>query len=88
MIYLGADHRGFGLKGAIKEKLKLHNFDVVDIGAHNLEEGDDYPEIAFSVAQRVSKDEKSFGILFCGSGAGMCITANKAPGVRDRKSVV
>ena len=79
-IFIGADHAGFDFKEKIKEELDK-KYDVEDL-APEFKEGDDYPDIAFKVAEKVSKDKKSKGILICGSGAGMVIAANKVKGIR------
>ena len=81
-IYLGADHGGFKLKETIKKWLSEKELDVVDCGAEKYTEGDDYPIYAFEVGEKVVKDEGSVGILFCRSGGGMSIAANKVNGVR------
>jgi len=78
VIYLGADHRGFNLKEFIKSWLKNQGYEVVDFGANVLNPEDDYTDFAIKVAEAIQKDyEKGRGILICGSGAGVCITANK-----------
>lgn len=82
-IYLGADHRGFDLKEKIKEWLKDKGYSVEDLGAYSLNPEDDYPDFAFAVAKKVSGNpEEDRGILFCGSGAGMDIAANKIKSIR------
>jgi len=85
IIYLGADHGGFALKEHIKEKLKAQLHDVIDLGAKELVPGDDYPEFAAAVARKVSEgataDDR--GIVFCRSGFGVDIVANKIHGVRS-----
>ncbi len=80
-IFIGSDHAGFKLKKAIKEKLKELGFKFTDIGT-NSEESCDYPDFALSVAQNVVKNPNSQGILVCGTGMGMALTANKVPGIR------
>jgi len=75
-IIIGADHAGFELK----EKIKQLGYDIEDLGAFS-EKPVDYPLIGKKVAQKVAKTN-SIGILVCGSGIGMCITANKIKGVR------
>ena len=78
VIYLGADHRGFNLKESIKSWLKNQGYEVVDFGANVLNPDDDYTDFAIKVGEAIQKDyEKGRGILICGSGAGVCITANK-----------
>ncbi len=82
-IFIGADHRGFKLKQAIKNFLIKKDFLVDDIGAFEFNKNDDYVDFAKEVAQNVSKSKgRSLGILICGSGIGVCMTANKIPGVR------
>lgn len=82
MIYIGADHRGFKLKEKITEWLFEWGYKFLDVGAENLEPGDDYTKYASEVASLIGKDKKSLGILLCGSGVGVDITANKFDGVR------
>ncbi len=82
-IYIGADHRGFELKKALKEYLKGKGFKVDDAGSASYDEADDYPDFAVKVASEVSKNpEEDRGILLCGSGMGMDVVANKVKGVR------
>src|SRR5581483_8595514 len=83
VIYLGADHRGYKLKEKFAEILKEKGYPVFDMGAHGYEEGDDYPDYAALVAEKVSSmPADGTGVLVCGSGAGVCITANKFKNVR------
>ncbi len=83
-IYLGADHRGFELKQKIAAELaamvSTEHFEVVDCGNLQLDPGDNYPDFAFAVAQKVVADPGSRGIMFCGSGVGATIAANKVKG--------
>ena len=81
-IYLGADHGGFELKQLIKEWLKAQDSDVIDCGALEFDGNDDYPDYAFTVAEKVVETKDSIGILFCRSGGGMTIAANKIKGIR------
>ena len=80
-IFIGADHAGFNYKEKIKKVLKRNDYDVLDFEKHFVSD-DDYPEIAFKVAEKVAEDKNSKGILICGSGAGMAIAANKVKGIR------
>jgi ribose 5-phosphate isomerase B len=82
LIYLGADHAGFSLKETIKRHLQHGGFEVEDLGAHAVNETDDYPVYAARVANVVRENPRSVGILFCGSAEGICITANKFDGIR------
>lgn len=84
MIYIGADHRGYSLKEALKVYLKELNYIWEDLGAKELIADDDYPDYALAVAQKVAEDsENNCGILICGSGVGVDITANKIKGIRS-----
>ena len=83
MLYLGADHRGFYLKGKIKEFLKDKKIPFEDLGNFIYEEEDDYPDWAEKVAKKVQEDPKeNIGLLICGTGIGMTIVANKFKGIR------
>ena len=85
MIYLGADHRGFELKEKLKPFLKELGFDYEDLGASIYNKEDDYPDFAKAVAKKVSTDagrRLNRGILICGSGVGIAVSANKIRGVR------
>lgn len=81
MIYLGADHRGFKLKEELKKYLETKAYRVEDIGTYS-EENVDYPFIAVRLARKVTGDPNNRGVLLCGSGAGVCIVANKIKGIR------
>ncbi len=81
-ISIGSDHRGYQAKQRIKALLLgLDGVHVVDRGADSAE-ACDYPDVGFAVAQDVAKGDVDWGVLFCGSGIGMSITANKVSGVR------
>jgi ribose 5-phosphate isomerase B len=82
-IFIGADHRGFAMKEGLAVWLSEQGHDVHDVGALEMNEGDDYPDYAKLVADEVTKNlEESRGILLCGSGVGVAIAANKVTGVR------
>jgi len=82
-IFIGADHRGFSLKEDIKSYLLSKSDEVIDMGTHELDLNDDYPDFAYPVAQEVMKDPaNSRGILICGSAMGMDVVANKVRGMR------
>lgn len=81
MIYLGADHRGFYLKESIREWLREKGVVTVDVGNTKYQKDDDYPNFAINLAENVVR-EKAKGILFCGSGVGMVVAANKVIGAR------
>jgi len=82
MIILGADHGGFELKEIIKEYLKGKNIEFFDIGSYEIDNLDNFPEIAIPLAKRVASGEYEKGILVCGSGVGVCMAANRIKGVR------
>ena len=80
-IAIASDHRGLHAKGQILAQLQELKHDVIDYGPCD-EKSVDYPDFAYKVAHAVSKQEVDRGILICGTGMGMCITANKLKGVR------
>ncbi len=80
-IAIGADHAGFHAKELIKKFLAAQGYEVEDVGTSS-EESVDYPDYARQVAERVAVGNAQLGILMCGTGIGMSITANKVPGVR------
>ena len=84
MIYLGADHRGYNLKEEVKKFLTERGYIFEDMGNSKHDPNDDYSDFAKLVAEKVSKNPKSDkGILICGSGVGVDITANKFHMVRS-----
>ena len=80
-IALGADHAGFHAKEIIKTFLHEQGYEVVDLGA-NSEDSVDYPDFGRAAAERVASGGAELGILVCGTGIGMSMTANKVPGIR------
>ena len=80
-IAIGCDHRGFEVKAKVMELVVRLGHEAIDVGTFS-GESCDYPDVAAGVAWKVSKGEVDRGILICGSGIGMCIAANKIPGVR------
>ena len=81
MLVVGSDHGGYELKTAILELLQTKSVDYTDLGTND-SASVDYPDFAAKVAGAVSSGEAQLGILICGTGIGMSITANKFPGVR------
>lgn len=82
-IALGSDHHGVTIRVKLAEVLKQSGYDVVEFGPPlGMKEPVDYPDVAAEVARLVSRKIADRGILICGTGIGMCITANKFPGVR------
>lgn len=81
MIAIGSDHAGFDLKEKLKGQLQEMKLEYKDHGTFSAE-STDYPDFAHLVAEAVSTGQAEWGILICGTGIGMSITANKHPGVR------
>lgn len=80
-IAIGSDHAGFKLKEIVKAFLTRKKHEIKDFGT-NSEESVDYPDYAYPVAEAVARGEFPRGILICGSGVGVSITANKVKGIR------
>jgi ribose 5-phosphate isomerase B len=80
-IAIGNDHRGYKVKLKIIDWLKDRAHEVHDFGAFS-EESADYPDFACKVAQAVAKGQADRGILICGTGIGMSMSANKLPEIR------
>lgn len=80
-IAIGCDHAGFDYKEAIKEMLSNKGFQVMDKGTFDTSSMD-YPDVAHPVAEAVENGVASLGVLICGSGNGVCMTANKHAGIR------
>ena len=80
-IFLGADHAGFKLKEKLKKYFKKKKIPYEDLGTSSLNPVD-YPDYAFKVAEKVSQQKNTKGILICGTGTGMVIAANKIKGIR------
>lgn len=81
-VGLAADHGGFDLKEKLSETLKTYGYQLVDFGAREKIDGDDYPDFVIPLARAVVRNEIDRGLAICGSGVGACIAANKIPGVR------
>ena len=81
MIGIGSDHGGFALKEAIKKHLEERGLEYTDFGTYS-DASCDYPVYGRAVAKAVAAGECQLGILICGTGIGISITANKVPGVR------
>ena len=80
-IILASDHAGYGLKKEIKNYLIRKRNKVLDLGTNNTNSVD-YPDFAHLLAKQMKKNKKQIGILICGSGVGMSITANKYKNIR------
>ncbi len=82
IIPIGADHAGFQLKEILKKHLITKGYDVKDFGCYS-EESIDYPDFAHPVAEIVEQNKGMLGILICGSGNGISMSANKHQGIRS-----
>ncbi len=80
-ICISSDHAGFKLKESIKDFLINKNISIIDLGPMN-ENSVDYPDYAKKVSNRIKSKRSDVGILVCGSGTGMAISANKIKGIR------
>lgn len=80
-IGVGSDHNAFDLKEEVKAYIEGLGHEVVDFGCHSKDEID-YPGVAFNVATAINEGKVERGFLFCGTGIGMQIAANKIPGIR------
>jgi len=80
-IAIGSDHRGFQAKEKIKLMLTSQGHEVIDFGTDS-PSSYDYPDAAYPTCRAVTEGKSDVGILLCGSGIGMSITANKVRGVR------
>lgn len=81
MIAIGSDHGGFALKKAVMKHLDDRGLEYKDFGTYS-EASCDYPDFGRAVAQAVAAGEYERGIVICGTGIGISITANKVPGIR------
>ncbi|HOA73213.1 MAG TPA: ribose 5-phosphate isomerase B [Phycisphaerae bacterium] len=80
-VAIGSDHRGYQAKEKIKAMLVSKGYDVLDFGA-DCASSCDYPDAAYPTCKSVVTGVSDFAILLCGSGIGMCISANKVRGIR------
>jgi ribose 5-phosphate isomerase B len=80
-IAIGSDHGGYRLKVELKPFVESLGHEVVDVGCHS-SESVDYPDYASAACEKVLSGEVDKAILVCGTGIGMCIAANKIPGIR------
>jgi ribose 5-phosphate isomerase B len=79
---IATDHGGFELKQKLAERLRAAGHEIVDFGAHQLKQDDDYPDFVIPLGRAVAAGEVDRGIAVCGSGVGACVCANKIKGVR------
>ena len=81
-VGIATDHGGFGLKEELVNQLRGAGHEVVDFGAHELSETDDYPDYVIPLAKAVATREVERGVAVCGSGVGASVCANKIHGIR------
>jgi len=81
-IFIGADHRGFELKSKLIDWLTSNGHEAEDCGAFEYNKGDDASDFSAAVARKILENSGSLGIVICGSGAAVDITANRFRGVR------
>jgi len=81
-VGIAADHGGFELKCDLVLRLRTAGYEVVDFGAHQLNDGDDYPDFVTPLAKAVAAGNVERGVAICGSGVGASVCANKVRGVR------
>ena len=80
-LVIASDHAGFPLKEEVRANLAQAGHEVIDLGAYNAEPSD-YPDFAEKVGVALRRGDAPRGILICGSGVGVCVAANKIPGIR------
>ncbi|MFZ0393366.1 MAG: ribose 5-phosphate isomerase B [Terracidiphilus sp.] len=81
-LLISADHAGFALKEEVRAYLTKQGHEIVDLGAYTGNNPDDYPDYAEKLGEAINAGEAKRGILICGSGVGVCVAANKIPGIR------
>lgn len=81
-IAVAADHAGYGLKQIVVSDLHSAGHEVIDLGTHEPEQEDDYPDFAQLACDAVRRGDAQRAVVVCGSGVGVCVAANKFPGIR------
>jgi ribose 5-phosphate isomerase B len=81
-VAIGCDHNGFEMKSHLVAAVRRMGHEVLDVGAHEHDPTDDYPDFSFAVADAVRTGDADRGIIVCGSGVGASVAANKVRGVR------
>ena len=82
IIGIGSDHAGFGLKSEVLKYLKDNGYEIKDYGTCDSVTSVHYPDYGLAVAEGIVKGECDKGIIICGTGLGISISANKVPGIR------
>ncbi len=80
-VVIGSDHAGWSLKSTVVDYLRSLGHDVIDVGSHD-DKPVDFPDIARTLAGKVTSGEAQRGIMVCGTGVGASIAANKMKGIR------
>lgn len=80
-VYIGSDHAGYEMKESLKKYMTEKGVKFLDLGSFS-SESVDYPDIAREVCEKVVDEKSSLGVLICGTGVGMMMTANKRAGIR------
>jgi len=81
-LVVAADHGGVPLNAAVIDELRRLGHEVLDLGGHDANNGDDYPDYAEALGRKIASGECERGVLICGSGVGASVAANKIHGVR------
>src|ERR1700734_4039787 len=81
-LVIASDHAGFELKELMRANLTAAGHELIDLGAFKVEPEDDYPDFAEKTGEAILAGVAPRGILICGSGVGVCVAANKMPGIR------
>ena len=81
-LVISSDHAGFPLKEEVRAYLTKAGHEVIDLGAYAPDPLDDYPDFAEKVGLAIRRGDAPRGVLICGSGVGVCVAANKIPGIR------
>jgi ribose 5-phosphate isomerase B len=81
-LVIASDHAGFSLKEEVRANLAQAGHEVIDLGTYKPDPLDDYPDFAEKVGLALRRGDAPRGILICGSGVGVCVAANKIPGIR------
>ncbi len=81
-LVISSDHAGFPLKEDVRAYLIQAGHEIIDLGTYKPDPQDDYPDYAEKVGLAIRAGEAPRGILICGSGVGVCVAANKIPGIR------
>jgi ribose 5-phosphate isomerase B len=81
-IAVAADHAGYPLKQVVVSDLQAAGHEVIDLGTHDPEQPDDYPDFARLACEIIRRGDVQRAVVVCGSGVGVTVAANKFPGIR------